>query len=623
MNGIQTAIARSIGVYDQMEAMEAELTTLGNQNALLERAIEDLDYIGLFENSQMEDVIPTANRLPTIQKLRRLRAENPLAKQSVRLILRFTLGKGLQYIITSDSASYPNKPTPISVAPTDPTAPKKPVNPFSNVAAEDVIPFPGKPPVTQEPVQSPDGADEIKTIWSDFWSDDDNELIFTKPKAMKKWLDDVVTDGEYFFAAFTSPAAPYVKLTKIPIAEIKFTVHDPDNWARPVYYQRNYQPMRWDGAANRYVPDGNPVVKYYRDWRVTDEKLAEIKDRVGIPASQLADDNVFVLHVMINEVSSRIGTRGVSELFASREWFRVFKEFMEARAAINQAANAISYKRKISAGPTAVASLSGTLGGVPMGYDATGNSGSLTRKLTKPVPAAIYDRNEAVDLEWMKTDTGAVNAEKDAHTLLMVGGAGVGINSHYYGEGGDANLATAQAMELPMVKSFEDWQDFVGSVCLDFVQLVLRVAVGEERFREELKRFSFIFPPIITQDVVKSTTAWTQVVASIAPGNHVVQEQAIRGVLTALGVPNIDNIMPEIMADMQRAELEKQARQQAMIDAIGNNPGAGQDPNAPSQKPPARNGTGNAMDPQLKMLVKGQGVPPARNGRKPPRATVG
>jgi hypothetical protein len=53
----------------------------------------------------------------------------------------------------------------------------------------------------------------------------------------------------------------------------------------------------------------------------------------------------------------------------------------------------------------------------------------------------------------MKTDTGAAGAKEDAHMLLATAGAGVSTMVHYFGEGGDANLATAQSMELPMVKA--------------------------------------------------------------------------------------------------------------------------------------------------------------------------
>lgn len=629
MNGIQIAIARTTGLYDHVREIDAHLEAVMSQNALLERQIEDLDYIGLYEDNTVAEIISSANRKPTLQKLRRMRHENPIAKQSVKLILRFTLGKGIQYVITSEGG-YRNQPTPIATAPDGgqlgQEPPRKPVNPFAKVTAEAIFPppAPADQPLPVEPTQSQsaDGNDEIKQIWEDFWTDGDNQLVFTSPKAMKKWFDTVITDGEFFFSIFPSSAAPYVKLSKVPTDEVTFTIRDPENGVRPVYYQRKYQPLKWNGVAGHYEPDGAPRTEYYRDWRITDEKLAEVRTKITFAPNDVVHDDVLMMHVAVNEVMLKIGERGISELYASREWFRVFKEFMEGRAAINQAATAISFKRKIKGGPTAVANLTGTLGGVPMGFDSQGTQQGV-RKLTKPVSGAIYDSNEAADLEWMKTDTGAVNAEKDAHTLLMVGGAGVGINSHYYGEGGDANLATAQAMELPMVKSFEDWQDFVGDVCMDIAQLVLTQATDIDRAKQEIKRISFIFPPIITQDVVKATTAWTQIVASIAPGNHVVQEQAIRSVLSVMNVPNIDNLMPEIMGDMQRAEDEKRARQQAMLDAMNNAPVDGNNPADASGNgnggPPARNGSSNAIDPRLKMVATGRGIPPAPNGRKPPR----
>jgi hypothetical protein len=70
-----------------------------------------------------------------------------------------------------------------------------------------------------------------------------------------------------------------------------------------------------------------------------------------------------------------VGRRGVSELYASRDWFKVFKSFMEGRAAINEAAQSISYKRKIKGSPAAVARFQNKLGSLTTGYEQDGSEG--------------------------------------------------------------------------------------------------------------------------------------------------------------------------------------------------------------------------------------------------------
>lgn len=617
MNSVQEWIARASGLAGELDELNKDVVALEDaqehlvaDNALLQRQIEDLDYLNIYDiNTSVLGIMDGRDRKQTILRLRRLRQENPLAKQAVKLCLRFTLGKGIQYTIAPD----PDK--------ADPSTPST-----GNEAFPDLKVIPGgklpevPPPNFTPKVEQED--DQLTEIVKSFWTDPENEVIFTSHRAMKEWVDDCYTDGERFFALFSAEAAPYVRLADVPMDEIKHTIYHPDNRKIPIYYKRVFQPLVFDDEAG-YKPDGNPETKYYLDFRVTEKMLTDIGNRIRIPANKKADDNVRIFHCMPNPLWTKAGQRGISELYASREWFKVFKEFMEDRAGINAAATAIAYKRKVKGGPTAVAQFKNKLGGLDVGYENENNT-SVIRKLTKPSTGAIYDTNQAVDLEWNKADTGAVNAKEDARMLLMAAGAGVGTFVTYFGEGGDANLATAQAMELPMVKSFEDWQEWVNQDLRALMRYVITVATSEEEAVDAMKRVSFNFPPIITQDVVKWMTAWVQVVTSIAPGNEVVHREAIRGALTTLGVQNIDGLMPLIQDEQKRLELQKQVERakfdQMLADGGGNpandggdsrdKPVSGSGPGANFQsKPPSR-----AMPADLQRVA--QGKPPVeRKGR--------
>jgi hypothetical protein len=457
----------------------------------------------------------------------------------------------------------------------------------------------------QEQIISSQAEPPEKAILDSFWNDRDNKLAFTTHKSMQKMLDDITTDGEKFYACFPAQAEPYLKTSVIPLEEINLILYNPDNRLQPVFYRRQYVRQEYDGKTETMKPiDNKPITKYYWDYRIREEDKTDLLKGLKVPRSKIEVPTI--RHIMINEVESKSGTRGVSELYASREWFRVFREFMEGRASINAAANAISFIRKIKGGPSTVARFSGTFGGRPVG-ESLGNEGSELRKLTQPVPGAIYDTNQANDLEWMKTDTGALNAKEDARLLLMSAGSGVGMMLHYFGEGGDANLATAQSMELPMVKSFEDWQQFVEDFLLGWFEYVLQIAMKDKKdseIEEILDRIGFTFPPIISQDVVKYTTSWSQIIRDIAPNNMVVKREAIQACLSIMGIANINGIMPQIEAEMARAEAMRVEQQQAMMDLAADQPPvAGDVPNA-------------GMNPNLKRLASGKGEK-AANGPKP------
>lgn len=615
MNGIQSAIANIAGVKEQLDTYEKDqaevvrvMEALVSDNALLQRQIEDIDYLNLFEMNQVVDILPLGDRKRMLQKLRRLRHDNPIAKQAVNLIIRFTLGRGVQWVLTSEKPD--NEPPAPELAPAD-------QQPNRNILPIKFLPTPGETKAATPPsatiaaknsvqdVQNPDN-DPIRDIIKAFWNDDDNKLAFTSHKAMQVMLDEIVTDGEKFYVCFESDVEPYLKVSEVPIEEISDIIYDADNRLRPVYYKRHYVEMVYDGTAEIYKPKGNPKTTYYLDYRITDEMLTDIKKSIRIPAGKINEAKM--RHVMINEVQTKRGKRGVSELFASRDWFRVFREFMEGRAAINAAAQAISYIRKIKGGPSTVASFSGKFGGLPVGEAA----GDELGKLTRPAKGAVYDVNQGVDVDWMKTDTGAANAKEDAKLLLMAAGAGVGTMAHYFGEGGDANLATAQSMELPMVKSYENWQQFIDEFFRGWIEYVLTIANDKESAQDEIDRVGFTFPPIIMQDIVKLTTAWAQIVRDIAPNNMAVKRQAMRGVLSVMGVPNIDGLMPEIEAEMAHAEAMRIQQQNDLMSSL-NNPA---NPNDPNQKPPVAGRNPNqGMPPDLKRIASGK--PAAeRNGPK-------
>lgn len=627
MNQIQLAIARVAGLDDVFESNEQRMAELqqavehtSSENALLVRQIEDLDYLNLFDMHQVIDIIPIADRKKHYNKLRRLRQENPLAKQSVKLITRFTLGNGVQVSIGPDPEKAPPTAADVDIDGEDPEEkggaklnglfPGPRVNSSRQNAG--LKPLARARPQVSEAVEL-DDEDQLKEIITSFWKDSDNEKAFTSHEAMKEWLDSVITDGEKFFVGFTAATPPYVRLTEIPVEEITDIIYSPDNRNVPVYYKRNFQPMKYthDGG---YALDGEPKVTYYLDYELTDEQIERAKESIKIEAKHLAPDDQRVFHTMINPLWTRKGKRGVSELYSSREWFRVYKEFMEDRAAINAAATSVAFKRKIKAGPTGVAQFNDKFGGVDVGYENPENNTEL-RKLTKPLAASVYNSNPAMDLDWMKTDTGAVNAKEDGRSLMAAAGAGVGIFVHYFGEGGDANLATAQAMELPMVKTFEDWQEWVNSTIRAMCRFVITIATDVENAKKQIDRVSGTFPPLISQDVVKFTTAWSQVAQNIAPGNRVVRSEAIRGALSVMRVPNIDSLMSRIEAEEVQVEIKRQEQQQQMAEALQQN---SQMMNG--EKPPGapRNGSDQGLPPDLKTVAKGR-PEPERNGPKPAR----
>jgi hypothetical protein len=568
---------------DQIAAQEAQIQELLKANeqvyseyTLLSRRVEELAYIDLNNiTGAEEDILPQAKRVQTIQRIRRLRSENPMAKQAIKLALRFVLGKGVTYEIRDSNT---------------------------------------------------------KRIIDDFWNDPVNQGVWTSHFNQVLNFDDNLTDGEQFVALFTTPGeSPYVRLGIVPMEEITNILYDPDNGRMPIWYRRVYRVKKWDAKLNNneggWAPDvaTKPIVRYYRDFRVSDEYLADVEERgLKIPADLQAEGKI--KHRMVNPVRMRSGLRGISELFASREWFRVIKEFMEDRGAVNAQANALTMQRKVTGGPIAVAGMSGKIGGIQMGVNDQPLLPSTFGR--RPLAGSMLDTNQNVEYKGIRADTGAPSADKDAERLMTIAGSGTATPNHYFG-GTNAALAGAQSVEVAVIKAFEDFQTYLRNDDRELAEFVIAMALDKPVAEVEAdeKEIVWNFPPIMTQDIVKWVTGFAQWAQQVAPKNRVVRREAIRLVAGVLGVHNIEMIWDEVEAEETRlAKEEDETRkmqmeqQQKALDAPTVIAGGPPSANGNGAKPPGQKATtgptAQGQSPQISRLQAGR---PPNEGATGPR----
>lgn len=593
MNTAQQAIARFTGVagaiaekdqqlveqesvLDQvLEAMES----VSGQYALLERQLDELQYIDLYEGPESKSqIISDEKRIAVLTRIRRLRHENPIAKRAILLHLYFVLGQGISYLIQDE---------------------------------------------------------QLSKNFKEFWADEENQAVFTGHKAMVQRLDEVRTDGEGFLALFVAQAAPYVKLARVPLEEIVEILYDPQNDEIPVWYKRKWYEREYDASLNggdggwKPLPP-KPKVRYYRDWRITDERLTEIEAKgLSIPEDKQAkDDNerpVYMKHRFVNPVRMKSGVRGMSDLFAPRDWIYGHKKFNEDRLAINAAAAALSIHRKVKGGPAKVRALANTLGGLAVTPEAGTQSALLASRYTRPAAGSILTTTDAEDLKGIKVDTGAPNAALDRDALVSTIGAGVGHPSHYLLGGGNAALAGVQSIEIATMKGYEDGQTWAKTDLLELAKFVFRQIRGEgsdiEEAGEDGEMIAFELPPIEGKDIVKHITANAQFAQQIAPENRVARKIAIKNGLIALKVPNVEQVMKEIEVDEERVNEVKDQQRALQQEALRNGPAGG----PPGANGNGRNGNGKGEGQRATdgTHVLASGPDDVRSARlKPPRETT-
>lgn len=293
---------------------------------------------------------------------------------------------------------------------------------------------------------------EINEILNQFWRDESNKWF----QRQSQLSDDLEIDGEFYLRFFTDKFTGSVKVRCIPAWQITDIVTDQEDAETPLWYRREWTEQRWDPESKLYV-----IAKYH----------------TGVNADYIPAEEI--LHVKVG--APLYAKFGNSPLYRVLGYLNSYKEWLEDRVKLNKARAAFAWKKKIkstAAGvTTAVSGVLRTLNKVVTGAE-------------RPVPpktGGVIVENEAVEWSIVNSDVKADTASEDGRAIKLMICAGSGIFEHYFGDAKVANLASAKAMELPMLKMFEWRQKLFEEVFLSIFRRVIRSAVDAGVLPEMIK----------------------------------------------------------------------------------------------------------------------------------------
>lgn len=272
-------------------------------------------------------------------------------------------------------------------------------------------------------VSAPDGSTERRL--SAFWNDAANRVVFSA-QGQREVAGSLFRDGDIFFLYF--PGNPG-RVRQIDTLEITKVITDPDD----AYSEA--------AIVREYTDSENKRKKLtYAIWDYEPQPGAES----AVPGD--ATPGVWAFHYRLTGTKGR----GCTGLIAAIEWARAHRQFMKARHAIQQEMAKIARKLKVKGGPAQVNAARSR-------EQARAAARSETRSTT-PATATTYIENEGQDLQPTAQETGAQAALIDGNMTIQIFGASVGIYPHYFGAGEAFRLATATAMEVPMLVTFQAFQ---------------------------------------------------------------------------------------------------------------------------------------------------------------------
>jgi hypothetical protein len=307
-------------------------------------------------------------------------------------------------------------------------------------------------------------------------------------------------DGELFLRF------PKITLGQIPViipidsTEIKYIARNQDDQRKADYYHRQFIPQTYPSL------ESNAQIL---------SPSAEIKNE-NIPADEM-------IHFKIGALTNM--SRGRGKLYRVLEDLDEYKNFTLIRKAVHKALSVFVLVMKITGATQAELDVWQAKLDNYSKYDKSGN---VIEAMPSGQPIAINDK---MDLQHINPDMKAGSADTDGNRLLLRVCAGTRLPEYMFGSGWNANLASSQSQESPMVKSMEADQEMVRllfkaifdktlQMMIDVGDLDATCPVTEtddqgneievQKIPQEL--YDLTFPEIAIKDIVPLATALKEVV---------------------------------------------------------------------------------------------------------------
>jgi hypothetical protein len=154
---------------------------------------------------------------------------------------------------------------------------------------------------------------------------------------------------------------------------------------------------------------------------------------------------------------------GVPQVQRILDWAKAHNEWMRARVAISKAAAQFAWERKLKTGsdPNRVMSIARDWASAQH-QSLTGATGEWgdNDAMSSPRYASMLTTNEGVEYQFKGgSPTGSGDAAQDQKMFRSQISAGTGLPQHFLGDEGSANLATATAMNEPVIRMMECVQE--------------------------------------------------------------------------------------------------------------------------------------------------------------------
>jgi hypothetical protein len=377
---------------------------------------------------------------------------------------------------------------------------------------------------------------EAQSWLDDFWRDPINRMDLN----LEKHVRELALFGELCLPVFVNEITGRVRLGKVDPASIDKVITDPDNVALAI------------GVVVRRASGSRKIYRVIYN--------GDDADMFGPGARKLregmtAGDCFFY---RINDLAN--GRRGRSDLLSAIDFNDVYEQliFGEAEGAVA--------KRMV-------------IWDVTLKNATEDEVNEKARSLSPPSPNSVRVHNDAETWEAKTPDLKSSDGDVTARMIRNHVLGGATIPEHWFGGGGDVNLATASSMGEPTYKVFSQRQRLLKAILEDIARFVLSqrlAAIGLSALgAEEAWQPVAVFPELTARDVSKYASALQQVTVSVsqAVNSGVMSEEtavrliALVGGLLGLEIDPIEELKAARGEASRRAEADSYTLPPAALQA--------------------------------------------------------
>jgi hypothetical protein len=379
--------------------------------------------------------------------------------------------------------------------------------------------------------------DQLLEDWKEFETAERNRPVL-KPRKIQRLSDLLLVEGELFLPFFINKLDGTCTVRRFNPDQITEIITSPEDEDIVLYYKRE-----WTRKG-----EAQPNVLYYKDWQADADELNDIKlpDKAQLADTQRENTDVMMLHVAHHTLS----IRGWPLMDAAFPWVRTYKEFLQNRAAVARAVAMIVDKITARTGSRGVEAIRRKL------ESTLNNAGQTAEQNPAAIAGSTWIENEAATRQRMPLGTGASDAQVDGGALLAMVGLGGGVFAHWLGRGEAFRLATATAMEQPVMRQWQRYQSFWADAWRDMVGLVRK---GGELYGG--KTYSEVGVDVSTDALIQVDLRYLAGALSQARMQEFVPvEVAMEKFLQALGVKNVSEILAQAKVEREeKAKIDQEA----------------------------------------------------------------